>query len=64
MDPRHCAFCGDERLFERPPCEDGCDDCPDWACIDCGAAVVIGVSGDARRMDRPTARSGTAADAA
>lgn len=44
VEHRHCAVCGDERLFERPPCADGCDDCPDWACVDCGVGILIGWS--------------------
>jgi DNA-directed RNA polymerase subunit RPC12/RpoP len=38
-----CATCGDERLFERPPCVDGhSEECPDLACTECGMAIVIG----------------------
>lgn len=44
VELRHCSVCGDERLFERPPCADECDDCPDWACVDCGVGIVIGWS--------------------
>jgi hypothetical protein len=41
---RWCGDCGDERVFEVPPCEDGHGpDCLDLACVDCGAAVVVGV---------------------
>jgi uncharacterized protein (DUF983 family) len=41
-----CPACGDERVFVQPPCvdghvEDGVD-CPEWACADCGTAVVTG----------------------
>ncbi len=39
---RDCAICGDGREFEQPPCPDGHDDCPDRACRDCGAAIVMG----------------------
>jgi hypothetical protein len=41
---RWCSDCQDERMFEVPPCEDGHgEDCLDLACVDCGAAVVVGV---------------------
>ncbi|MCK9896558.1 hypothetical protein MXD60_18500 [Frankia sp. AgB32] len=41
-----CAGCGDERRFTQPPCADGHGaDCPEWACTECGAAVLIGPAG-------------------
>lgn len=41
---RWCASCATETLFEQPPCEDGHgEDCLDLACVECGAAVVVGV---------------------
>jgi hypothetical protein len=41
---RHCSACGDERPFEQPPCADGHGaDCPEWACADCGSALLIGL---------------------
>jgi hypothetical protein len=43
----HCPSCGDERAFTQPPCVDGHTadggECPEWACADCGAALLIGV---------------------
>lgn len=40
---RHCSSCGEEREFETPPCVDGHGlDCPELACITCGAAVFVG----------------------
>jgi hypothetical protein len=40
---RHCSACGGERPFEQPPCADGHDaDCPEFACAECGMAIVIG----------------------
>ena len=40
----HCSACGTERPFEQPPCLDGHgDDCPEWACVDCGGALLIGL---------------------
>lgn len=38
-----CADCGDECRFEQPPCADGHGlDCPEWACVECGAAILLG----------------------
>ena len=43
----HCSDCGDEREFVQPLCTDGHTEdgglCPEWACADCGAALVTGV---------------------
>lgn len=40
---RHCPECAEERIFERPPCADDHGvDCPEWACVDCGFAIVAG----------------------
>jgi hypothetical protein len=39
-----CPRCRDERAFEQPPCLDGHGvDCPEWACVDCGTALVVGM---------------------
>ena len=40
----HCASCAGERLFEQPGCADGHEpgECPEWACVSCGHAVVLG----------------------
>jgi hypothetical protein len=39
---RHCSACGAERLFERPPCLGGHgDECPEWACVGCGTAILV-----------------------
>lgn len=41
---RWCADCSAETFFEQPPCQDGHgEDCLDLACVECGAALVIGV---------------------
>ena len=58
MDSRSwpCTPCGEIREFVQPPCADGHTDgeaCPEWACTDCGSAVVIG---DAARIDVGRAR--------
>ncbi len=48
MDSRSwpCPPCGDVREFVQPPCADGHTEdggeCPEWACVDCGSAVVAG----------------------
>lgn len=44
----HCASCADERVFEQPPCLDGHEpgQCPEWACVDCGHALFLRISGD------------------
>jgi hypothetical protein len=40
---RTCPSCGEERLFEAPPCPDGHGaDCPELACIVCGTALLVG----------------------
>lgn len=44
MISRHCPICGEERRFEQPPCvDDHGADCPEWACTECGAAMLIGL---------------------
>jgi hypothetical protein len=41
-----CPPCGGITEFVQPPCADGHTEnggeCPEWACVDCGAAVVLG----------------------
>lgn len=40
---RHCSTCDGERHFEQPPCPDGHgEDCCEWACVECGMAILIG----------------------
>lgn len=34
-----CACCGEDRVFEQPPCPDEHDDCPDLMCTECGLVV-------------------------
>lgn len=37
-----CPDCAAERTFEAPVCEDGHGrDCPDLACVACGAALLL-----------------------
>ena len=41
-----CPTCAQETDFEQPLCIDGHTadggECPEWACVDCGTAVVLG----------------------
>jgi hypothetical protein len=63
-----CAECGGQRRFEQPPCLDGHGaDCPEWACVECGAAVLVGALRPvpspvppARADEAPARLSGTA----
>ena len=61
MDSRllPCPPCGEVTVFVQPPCADGHTDdggeCPEWACADCGSAIVIGdaaVVADVLRLQR------------
>jgi len=42
MDTRYCPGCRAERVVEQPTCIDGHLDCPEWACVECGTAIVVG----------------------
>lgn len=48
----HCDLCGETRVFvpvyPDGDCPDGHAECPEWACADCGGAVLIS-------FDAPTA---------
>jgi hypothetical protein len=41
-----CPTCGEDTDFEQPTCIDGHSEdggaCPEWACTECGTALVIG----------------------
>jgi hypothetical protein len=41
-----CPSCEDVREFVQPTCVDGHvedgGECPEWACADCGTALVVG----------------------
>jgi hypothetical protein len=41
-----CPPCGEIREFVQPPCADGHTEdggeCPEWICLDCGAALLAG----------------------
>ena len=51
MDSRSwpCPPCDEIREFVQPPCADGHTDdggeCPEWICVDCGSALLIGDAG-------------------
>ncbi|MGY1785871.1 hypothetical protein [Geodermatophilus sp. SYSU D00698] len=44
-----CRDCGEDRVFEQPPCADGHTDdaggCPEWICTGCGGALLVGGAG-------------------
>jgi len=53
-----CPECGRDCLAEAPPCSEGHGDrCPDRACVECGAALLLDVPlfSFARRVRRPAA---------
>ena len=40
---RYCATCRADGAFEQPECLDGHGrDCPEWVCVTCGDAFVVG----------------------
>ena len=43
---RWCSTCAAETGFEQPECVDGHGpdgrDCPEWICVECGDALLIG----------------------
>ncbi|MBX6766922.1 MAG: hypothetical protein IRY90_07200 [Actinomadura rubrobrunea] len=64
----YCSTCGDERLFEQPPCPDGHGaDCPERVCTECGAALLVGLppgsAGTAAPSTSATAAPASAASA-
>jgi hypothetical protein len=56
---RHCPDCGADRSFEQhhgpagwcPDTDDRC--CPEWYCLTCGAALLIGASPVTADLLRP-----------
>lgn len=47
-----CAGCAADVSLERPECLDGHgDDCPEWVCVECGDAFVVGFFGVAPAPD-------------
>ncbi len=42
-DPQWCSTCRADVLFEQPGClEEHGADCPEWVCVQCGDAVLVG----------------------
>ena len=40
---RWCTTCEDDVGFEQPGCvDDHGGDCPEWVCVQCGDALLIG----------------------
>jgi hypothetical protein len=40
---RWCATCLDETMFEQPECGDQHGgECPEWVCVSCGEALLLG----------------------
>jgi hypothetical protein len=38
----YCDICAGQRRYEQPPCQDDHRaDCPEWACVSCGDALLI-----------------------
>jgi hypothetical protein len=57
METRYCPGCRDERVVEQPPCLDGHEECPEWACTECGLAIVFGwLDDDAISVAAPARR--------
>lgn len=58
---QYCAECTQERSFVQPEClDEHANDCPEWMCLDCGAAVLRVVTHDVpalRPLPRPLLRS-------
>jgi hypothetical protein len=58
MEMRYCPGCRASRVVEQPPCLDGHEDCPEWACTECGLGIVYGW------LDADTAAAAGAASSA
>lgn len=42
MEAWYCPGCRAERVVEQPPCPDEHAECPEWACVVCGTAIIAG----------------------
>lgn len=52
---RFCTTCRGDAPFEQPGCIDGHADCPEWVCVECGDAVLVGFAlPEPARAARPT----------
>ena len=45
---RFCTTCRGDVFFEQPDCLDGHADCPEWVCVECGDALLLGFAGPER----------------
>lgn len=53
---RFCSTCAEEAWFEQPGCaDDHAGDCPEWACVQCGDALLIGFDAPAAGVTRARA---------
>ncbi|TLF62165.1 hypothetical protein FE391_30455 [Nonomuraea sp. KC401] len=50
-----CPSCAGVRPFEQPPCADGHEqgECPEWACAECGHAILLGSAESTRPVRQP-----------
>ena len=52
----YCPECAELETFEQPPCVDGHGaDCPEWLCLTCGTALLIGMGQQPPCKSRPHA---------
>lgn len=57
-----CPVCSDERPFVQPECADGHGaDCPEWACAECGHAVLVSPLTQLRELAPASAPAGRGA---
>ena len=50
-----CPICHKECVVEQPPCADEHDVCPEWLCVECGAALFAGWLGSGSSSAEPAA---------
>ena len=59
---RHCPGCDDDRLFEQyhdAECPDAPDGyCQEWACTECGTALIIGFISPASGVGASAGKAG------
>jgi hypothetical protein len=56
----NCPGCGGDEPFEQihaGTCPDTGGECPEWACVSCGAAIIMGTVPGAGAMDLTTGQS-------
>ncbi len=58
---RWCATCLDETMFDQPECADRHGgDCPEWVCVTCGDALLLGFAPLQPAHDGRASRTGRA----